>query len=204
MEYNRKLLKEQAKATIKPIWGMLFLGLLIVNLLTIATSWLIVGFVLVGPIQVGLTSMFLKARREGNVDINEIFGGFNNFLRNFLAIFLKSLFIALWTLLLVVPGIIKTYSYAMTSYIAAENQELTATECITKSREMMKGHKWDLFVLNLSFIGWGLLAVLTLGILYIWLLPYMEMAMTEFYLTIKGGESQEMPALLEAEEVVEL
>ena len=100
--------------------------------------------------------------------------------------FLMVLFIALWSLLLVIPGIIKMFSYAMTPYILEENPELSANEAIDRSRAMMKGHKFDLFWLFLSFIGWGILCVFTLGIGTLWLTPYMQTSVAAFYEDVKA------------------
>ena len=92
----------------------------------------------------------------------------------------------LWSLLLIIPGIIKAFSYAMTPYILEENPELSASEAIHRSRMMMRGHKFDLFWLYLSFIGWGILCIFTFGIGYLWLAPYVETAQAAFYEEVKA------------------
>ena len=97
-----------------------------------------------------------------------------------------NIFTALWTILFIIPGIIKGYSYAMTPYIlkdkfAAGQTDIGATEAITESRHLMDGHKMDLFVLDLSFIGWGLLGIITCGIGFIWITPYYRQTKTNFY-----------------------
>ena len=96
------------------------------------------------------------------------------------------LYVMLWTILLVIPGIIKGYSYAMASYISIDNEELSAEECVQRSIEMMKGHKMQLFLLDLSFFGWALLSILTLGIGLLWLAPYQETAHIKFYEDLKS------------------
>ena len=106
-------------------------------------------------------------------------------LRYFLVEFWKGLFIFLWTLLLIVPGIIKSYAYAMTEYIAAENPDMDARTAMKKSEELMQGHKWDLFVLDLTFIGWLLLSMLTAGLLMLVVQPYIYTAHAHFYLSLK-------------------
>lgn len=100
---------------------------------------------------------------------------------------LQSIYIFLWSLLLVIPGIIATYSYAMTRYILAEHPELTASEAIRRSKEMMYGHRWRLFCLHFSFIGWTLLCIPTLGIGYLWLVPYTQAAEAAFYRELSGS-----------------
>ena len=96
------------------------------------------------------------------------------------ASFLQTLYVLLWTLLLIIPGIVAGYSYAMTPYILAENPDLTASEAISRSKEMMEGNRMDLFVLELTFIGWELLCILTLGIGNLWLGPYKAAAKAAF------------------------
>ena len=97
-----------------------------------------------------------------------------------------AIFILLWSLLLVIPGIIKMFSYSMSGYIMVENPELTAKEAMTISMDMMRGNKWRLFCLSFSFIGWILLCGLTMGIGFLWLNPYMNAAYTAFYNEISG------------------
>lgn len=105
--------------------------------------------------------------------------------RYFVIILLKGLFIFLWTLLLIIPGLIKAYSYSMAEYIAYEHPELTPAQAIRKSEEMMRGHKWELFVLDLTFIGWFLLSILTCGLLFLFVGPYLQTTHAHFYLSLK-------------------
>ncbi|MGT2924570.1 DUF975 family protein [Streptococcus caviae] len=111
------------------------------------------------------------------------------------------IFIYLWSLLLVIPGIIKTYSYSMTNYILKDKLEkgesMTVTQAITESRQLMMGHKWEYFVLNLSFIGWAILANLTAGIGYLWLIPYIQTTTAAFYQNLidNSAKDQINPAL---------
>lgn len=92
-----------------------------------------------------------------------------------------NIFIFLWSLLLIIPGIIKSYSYSMAGFIMSENPEMSAKEAMEVSMQMMKGNKWRLFCLQLSFIGWGILCIFTLGIGFLWLSPYMNAATAAFY-----------------------
>ena len=115
-----------------------------------------------------------------------------------------SLLTFFWSLLFIIPGIVKGFSYAMTPFILDEYPELTPVEAIHRSRMMMRGHKFDLFYLSLSFIGWGLLGILTLGIGYLWLTPYMSTTMASFYEDVKaqylaGLDSADTPAPTEAD-----
>ena len=96
------------------------------------------------------------------------------------------MYVLLWSLLFIIPGIIATYSYAMTEFILAEHPELTASEAIARSKEMMSGNRWCLFCLHFSFIGWDILSSLTLGIGNLWLHPYKQAANAVFYREISG------------------
>ena len=94
---------------------------------------------------------------------------------------LQTVYVLLWSLLFIIPGIVAAYRYAMTSFILAENPELTASEAIDRSKELMDGNKWRLFCLGFSFIGWSILCGFTLGIGYLWLTPYEQAANAAFY-----------------------
>ena len=114
------------------------------------------------------------------------------FIPEFLNYFLSSIFQWLWSFLLIIPGIVKAYSYALTPYIVndmvASGKEVHATTAITASRQLMKGHKWELFVLDLSFIPWYLLGIFTLGIGYLWLVPYNSTTKANFYRNLAGDQ----------------
>ena len=111
--------------------------------------------------------------------------GFGSWGRNVWGMFVVGLYATLWSFLLIVPGIIKFYAYAMTPYILIDNPELPANQAIYLSKKMMKGHKFDLFYLHLSFIGWFFLSIFTLGIGLLWVVPYMMTAQAAFYQDVK-------------------
>ena len=136
----------------------------------------------------GFMNAFLKLFREGDdrLTANTFQIAFRNYWHKVWGMFLMYLFIALWSLLLIIPGIVKSFSYAMTPYILEENPELSAGEAIDHSRAMMKGHKFDLFWLYLSFIGWAFLCIFTLGIGLLWLVPYMQTSVSAFYEDVKA------------------
>ena len=135
------------------------------------------------PLSWGLTVSLLRNHREESVDLENLFDGFRGgrYTRVFCALFLVNLFTFLWTLLLIIPGIIKAFSYALTPYILLDEPELTARQAITRSCEIMQGRRWKLFCLYLSFIGWGILCLLTFGIGFLWLVPYMNASVAAFY-----------------------
>lgn len=121
----------------------------------------------------------VRSLREG------LFLGFKTYGRVFGTMLLMGVYTALWSLLLVIPGIIKSYSYAMTPYLILDEPELSGDALITKSMRMMEGHKMKLFLLDLSFIGWCLLSIITCGIASLWITPYMQTARAGFYEDIK-------------------
>lgn len=135
------------------------------------------------PLSWGLTVSLLRNHREESVDLENLFDGFRGgrYTRVFCALFLVRLFTILWTLLLIIPGIMKAFSYALTPYILLDEPELTARQAITRSCEIMQGRRWKLFCLSLSFIGWGILSLLTFGIGFLWLAPYMNASIAAFY-----------------------
>ena len=119
---------------------------------------------------------------------------------------LQAIYILGWTLLFIIPGIIAIYRYSMTSCILAENPEMGANDAITRSRELMKGNKWRLFCMEISFIGWMILSVFTCGIGDLWLTPYRAAAHTAFYRELvpleKGEETEEMQETQTEEDVI--
>lgn len=131
--------------------------------------------------QYGFANMALRGADHRQLAIGDAFIGFNQFGRAFGCIFLMGLFTFLWSLLLVIPGIIKAFSYMLAPYIVLENPQMPITAAIDESRRLMDGNKWRAFLLGLSFIGWWLLGILTLGILYFWLVPYQSITMGAFY-----------------------
>ena len=135
------------------------------------------------PLSWGLTVSLLRNHREESVDLENLFDGFRGgrYTRVFCALFLVHLFTFLWTLLLIIPGIMKAFSYALTPYIIMDEPELTARQAITRSCEIMEGRRWKLFCLYLSFIGWGILSLLAFGIGFLWLAPYMNASIAAFY-----------------------
>jgi len=139
------------------------------------------AFLIGGVLQLGYADFLLKQHDGEEANFNDLFSKFDWFATGFAQRFLRNLYIALWSLLFIIPGIIKGYSYAMTPFILAEHPDLTASQAIRFSEDLMDGHKADLFILELSFIGWDLLAVLTLNLGHIALNPYKNAAHAAFY-----------------------
>lgn len=138
-------------------------------------------FIIGGVIELGFATYLLKQHNKANFELHDLFSQFDHFGQGFAQRFLRGLYVTLWSLLFVIPGIVKGYAYAMTPFIMAENPEMSANDAITASRELMDGHKGDLFILDLSFIGWGILAAITCNIGHLALNPYKNAAYAAFY-----------------------
>ena len=144
-------------------------------------------FILGSVIEVGYARFNLNLTAGEKTTFETLFSYFPNWKTVAMARLLQTVYILLWTLLLVIPGIVAGYSYAMTDYILAEHPELTASEAIAQSKAMMAGNRWRLFCLQFSFIGWSILCALTLGIGNLALRPYEMAAIAAFYREISGG-----------------
>ncbi len=178
-----KNLAEQTGISIGALLGILvsIVGVALV----ISVLW---NVFLIAPIGVGIDRFFVL-NSNGKPGFGELPYAFKKgrYLKSVGVLFLSGLFIALWSFLLVIPGIIKMYEYRLVSYILAEDPDLSVMECLHRSKEMMKGHKWNAFVLDLSFIGWHLLAGVTCGVVGIfYVYPYVQATDAELYLALKN------------------
>ena len=195
---SRAELKQQAKEQLKGNLGMIVLSGIIYFAIVFALSFIpyigTVGSIIIAPpLVLGLYKMLLNVTYGDKAEVATLFEPFQTcFASSVILNLLVGIFTFLWSLLLIIPGIIKTYAYSMSFYILAENPNMTATEAITESKTIMDGHKMELFVLMLSFIPWILLACVTFGLAYIYVLPYMYLTMTNFYHNIKR---QDAPAI---------
>ncbi len=177
-------------------WTQPVLATLVYTLITGAISSIpYVGFIanlLVGlPLGYSFYLLFLKfVRGEKENMVPRLFDCFKDYGKSFGISFMVFLYTLLWSLLLIVPGIIKSLSYSMSFFISEDHPEYSIDECITTSMKMMDGHKMDLFLLILSFIGWFLLSILTLGIGLLWLIPYMYTSIAHFYEQLKAEHPQ--------------
>ena len=207
-------------------------GTIIMIGIALLVVWLIVTIVISGAGKLGYATFNLKLVDHKNASLSDLFSQFHRLWDGFCMNFLMGLYTILWSLLFIIPGIIKEFSYAMTPYIMAEHPELTTNEAITRSREIMDGNKWRLFCLGFSFIGWSLLcslpSLLALGpvismvyraqslaallwlipasipsfIGYLFLRPYQEAAYAAFYRDVSGTEAYTIIPATEDEIIV--
>lgn len=150
----------------------------------------IVSFILGGTVELGYAKFLLKQYDRKELQFSDLFSQFERFGTGFAQKFLRTLYTVLWTMLFVIPGIVKSLSYAMTPFILNDHPEMTASEAIKASQKLMDGHKMDLFILGLTFIGWEILACLTMGIGFLFLNPYMNAAYAAFYRNISGQRQE--------------
>lgn len=193
---QRSELKARAKQSLQGKWGIAIGTMLVASLIIGVAGFVVVGpLILTGVLEVGLAIVFLEIIRNWQCEFGDMFKGFNNFGTNCLAGILVGIYTALWSLLFVIPGIVKVYSYSMTAYILADHPEMSPNEAITASRQMMDGHKGQLFVLHLSFIPWLMLCGITFGLMGFYVFPYMQATEAAFYDALKA---QNEPAREEA------
>lgn len=167
--------------------GLNALRIVFLSIFSIAAS--IAVLLLSGPLNLGLHISALDVSRKQPVSVGSLFEGFKSFGDSLALYILTAIFTFLWSLLLIVPGIIKAYSYSMGFFVLADRPDLSGNQARKRSMYLMKGHKWRLFCLDFSFIGWYLLSILTLGILLFWIVPYHLTARAEFYKELLAEEN---------------
>ena len=187
---DRAQLKARAKQMISGNMGMLIVCFIIVAALTGACNVIpYVGWIasacVAGPLMLGSAYIYLNLTRGFDPDVNILFSGFGRFVDALVLQLLIGVFTFLWSLLFVVPGIIKAISYSQAFYILAEHPEMSAKEALDESVDMMDGHKMDYFVLVLSFIPWMFLCGITCGLVLLYVGPYMNATLVNFYESIK-------------------
>ncbi|MEA2096596.1 MAG: DUF975 family protein [Candidatus Cloacimonadota bacterium] len=186
---NNSTIRGFARESLSGNWLNAVLAyLIIIGIISVVSTLQVVTWIILGSLTYGLYLYYIVLIREKVGDFNLLFKAFSFSEKN-LGLFgktlglylLMSLYIFLWTLLLIVPGIIVAYSYRIAFYLMIDNPEIGVSEALKQSKEMMYGYKSKLFCLDLSFIGWGLLCILSFGIGFLWLSPYMLTSQTIFY-----------------------
>ncbi|MDD2214899.1 MAG: DUF975 family protein [Oscillospiraceae bacterium] len=170
---------------------------------SLAVIYILISLFIGSSASLGLCvfNLNLHERRE-KPSFSQLFARFNIWGSAIVLQLLRLLFTFLWSLLFIIPGIIAAYSYAMSSFILAENPDMPASEALRQSKEMMRGHRFDLFLLQLSFIGWAILCLFTAGLGFLWLNPYVNASEASFYLELRrrqpgfnGGSTYETTAI---------
>ena len=173
---TRVELKNEAKEQIKGKIGILFLIFLIIAIIGVGSSFVpIVGWfatiIIMPAFNISLCMIFLNLAKKEDISVGDVFKGFNITGKAVWLSIITWFYTFLWSLLFIIPGIIKTFSYSMAPFILADNPNLTSSEALSESIKIMNGHKFDLFVLQLSFFLWYILGTITFGIAYVYVVP---------------------------------
>ena len=192
MKTANKVLMEQALNTLSGKWKLavstfLVYLLISVGIQVIPVLGIIAGLILAGPLTLGLSNFSLSFSRNQNAQLEQLFESFDRFRIALTAYITIIVYVVLWLLLLIVPGILAALSYSQTFFILADDNSISARDAMNKSKAMMKGKRYDLFCLGCRFIGWGLLCIITLGIGLLWLIPYMHISFAKFYDDLKNN-----------------
>ena len=187
---ENKEIRALARSNLRGNWSTP-LGVVFIYVVIISASAVVgVGPLLItGPLTLGLYCYFIKKVRGESSKFENLFEGFHYFGPSLLLYILQTIYITLWTFLFIIPGVIKSFSYSMSFFILYENTSINASEALKQSSQMMNGYKKKLFFLNLSFFGWVILSILSLGIGFLWLGPYMYMSLAIFYEELKKNQS---------------
>ncbi len=193
MKTENATLMQQAREALAGRWGLAVGTMFVYSVITMAIQTIpksggVLGILIGGPMTLGLIIFSLALVRNQNPKLEQLFDGFARFSTALVAQVLVMVYVLLWALLLIVPGIVAALSYAMTFYILADNESMGAKEAMARSKKMMMGNKWKFFCLGLRFIGWALLSILTLGIGFLWFIPYLQITTTKFYEDLKRVE----------------
>ena len=191
MKTENAILMKQARESLLGKWKLavgvsavyIFIMIIIASLKDTGS---IASLIVSGSFIVGVSIFALSISRNKEAKLEQIFEGFKKFGRSLSAYLLVVVFTLLWTLLFIIPGIIASIAYSQTFFILADGENISAKDAVKKSKQMMYGYKWKYFCLGLRFIGWLILSVLTLGIGFLWLFPYMEVSMAKFFDDIKA------------------
>lgn len=169
-------------------WLLMAVACLIYECVIAFGSIVVVGsLLLIGPMSYGLARVTCGAVKGKQADMKDMITGFTeNVGQTIILGIMQNIFILLWSILFVIPGIVKTYSYAMSFYLQQDSYDKDWRKSLDESKRMMDGHKWQLFCLDLSFIGWYIVGALCFGIGVLWVTPYHQTARANFYEALKA------------------
>ncbi len=187
---ENKLLMEQAREALRGKWGLaigtfLIYMVLVLFIQSIKGLGSLASLIITGPMSVGISIFALSIARNQNAYLEQIFQGFKKFETSLAAYLLMIVFVILWSLLLIIPGIIYAISVSQIFYIISEDDTIRPMEALKKSQKIMYGYKWKFFRLGLRFFLWSLLCILTFGIGFLWLIPWAYVTFAKFYDDIK-------------------
>ena len=196
---NRTELKQKTKAQISNKLATFFLMMLFIFLTELLSSLilsfipfgaLIVSIIFAPGFELGMEKSYLFVAMGFEVNVSDAFSGFKNFFTAFAIITLRRILPLLFSIFLIVPGIIKALEYSFALMILAENKDKSAIQCLKESRKMTQGHRMELVKLYLSFLGWMVLTILSCDLLGIWTFPYMKVTLANAYLSLKPADNE--------------
>jgi uncharacterized membrane protein len=192
MNTENAILMKMARESLQDRWA-LAIGVFFLNIIiTTAVQFIpylgtLVSIAISGPLLLGLSLFILSISRDEEAYLEQLFEGFKNAGTATAANIITGVIIMIGLVLLIIPGIIAALSLSMTFYIIADDDSIGVLDAIKKSNEMMKDHRWKLFYLYLRFFGWGIVCLLTLGLGFLWLIPYIQVSVAKFYEDIKDN-----------------
>ena len=195
---DNAILMSRAREALQGKWKVAVFAALVYFVLTagihiVPNPGPVITVLISGPMAFGMALFSLAYSRDQPASVAQLFHGFNRFGTALVAYLLVVVLVVLWTLLLIVPGIIAAFRYSMTFFLLAEDDSLGPIEALSRSKELMEGNKWKYFCLTCRFFGWSLLAILTLGIGFLWLYPYMMVSYAQFYDDLKEVDAPTSP-----------
>lgn len=196
MKTENIILMKMARESLKGKWGLAIGSFVIFIIISSAISSIpglgsLVSLIISGPFILGISIFSLSISRNKEAKLTQIFSGFKQFERSLVSYLLMVLYVLLWALLFIIPGIIRGISYSMVFYILADDESIKPKDALFKSKNMMYGYKSKLFRLMIRFLGLSILCIFTLGIGFLWLIPYMHITYAKFYDDIKDMKSVE-------------
>ena len=205
---ENKVLMQQAREALAGKWGLAVIAFVLYLAIGIVVQRIpkagpLIWIFIVGPFILGTSIFSLAISRDRNPRFEQIFHGFKRFGVSLGAYLLFMSFVILWAILLIIPGIMAAFSYSITFLLIADDEKIGPLEAIKKSKKMMYGYRWKLFCLYLRFLGWALLCILTFGIGFLWLMPYMAVSFAKFYddlLNIQNPQVKEEEAVFTFEQ----
>ena len=194
MNTANSILLQKSREVLKGKWGTAIPTFLIYMLISASAGSFgrygsLLSLIIAGPLALGAANFSLALSRDEYPNLELLFRGFNQFSKALLTYVLMIVIVALWSILLVVPGIIAALSYSLTFYILSDEPSLTATEALNKSKKLMDGYKMKLFHLCLRFLLFAIICILTLGIGFLWLVPFIHTTMAMFYNDIRNARN---------------
>ncbi len=184
---SNQIIMQDARGRLKDNWPMAIITYLVTGFLPGAVGPL--GLIVAGPLEFGVSTFSLNLSRKKHAEFTQVLYGFSRRLvDSVLAYLLRMLFVMLWSLLFVIPGIVALIAYSQTFFILNEDKKISGLDAISKSKLMMVGHKVEFLCLCLRFTGWFILSLMTCGIGFLWLVPYARVSFAGFYNELKKAQ----------------